>query len=170
MRSRCNSSRQEALSRTPREVPFRLVTDDQSVECDGQRSQLSDLGSGRDDHAGAGEEKQIDFTLTDASGVEVKKSFVFRADSYVADLGISLKKGGQPVPNTRLLIGASIGDHAIGHHNFYHIESEAVAQVDGDIKRHQGGYAFTFDANNQATLERRRERSIGPASVMRILR
>src|SRR4029079_8815130 len=99
-----------------------------------------------------GQQQAIDFTLTDASGVEVKKSFVFRADSYVSDLGLTVRKAGQPVANTRLLIGASIGDHAIGHHNFYHIEPEAVAQVAGDVKRHQGGYTFTYDANNQSTL------------------
>ncbi len=99
-----------------------------------------------------GQEKQIEFTLTDANGIEVKKSFLFRADSYIADLAITLKKGGQPVPNTKLLIGASIGDHAINNHNFYHIESEAVALVNGDVKRHQGNYAFTYDANSQASL------------------
>src|SRR5436190_9027189 len=143
---------QEALSRSPREIPFRLLTDDQAIN-----SLVNDRNyqiSASEDSVTltAGQEKQIEFTLTDASGVEVKKVFTFRADSYVADLAISLKKGGQPVPNTRVAIGASIGDHAIPHHNFYHIEPEAVAAVNGDIKRHQGGYTFTFDANNQATL------------------
>ena len=139
---------QEAL----REVPFRLSTDDQALNTlvNDRNYQIS---AAEDTITlAAGQEKPIEFTLTDASGVEVKKSFIFRADSYVADLAVTLKKGGQPVPNTKLLIGASIGDHAINHHNFYHIESEAVAFVDGDIKRKQGGYAFTFDANNQGTL------------------
>ena len=86
------------------------------------------------------------------SGVEVKKSFVFRGDSYLSDLGVSLSRGGAPVPNTKLLIGASIGDHAINYHNLYHIEPEAVAQVAGDIKRHQGNYAFTFQPDNTSTL------------------
>ncbi|MEK7856212.1 MAG: YidC/Oxa1 family insertase periplasmic-domain containing protein, partial [Acidobacteriota bacterium] len=90
--------------------------------------------------------------LTDANGLEVKKSFVFRADSYVSDLGITLKQNGQPVPNARLAVGASIGDHAINHHGFYHIESETVAIVNGDIVRHQGNYSFTFDANGQSSL------------------
>ncbi|HEY2847183.1 MAG TPA: membrane protein insertase YidC [Pyrinomonadaceae bacterium] len=139
-------------ARDAREVPFRLVTDDQDLT-----STLNDRNyqiSVAEDSItlNPGEERSVEFTLTDASGVEVKKSFVFRADSFVADLGVTVKKGGQPVPNTRLLIGASVGDHAIPHHNFYHIEPEAVAFVGGDIKRHQGGYAFTFDANNQATL------------------
>ena len=142
----------EALARSPQEIPFRLSTDDAAV---------NDLVNGRNYTISAaedtislaqGQEKQIEFVLTDASGVEVKKTFVFRADSYIADLGVSLKKGGQSVPNTRLLIGASIGDHAINNHNFYHIESEAVASINGDIKRHQGNYTFVYDGNGQASL------------------
>ena len=142
----------EALSRSPREIPFRLSTDDQSLNTliNDRNYQISEPENTIT--LAAGQEKPVEFTLTDGSGVEVKKSFIFRADSYIADLAVNLKKGGQPVPNTKLLIGASLGDHAINHHNFYHIESEAVAFVDGDIKRKQGGYTFTFDANNQATL------------------
>ncbi|MBK9766339.1 MAG: YidC/Oxa1 family insertase periplasmic-domain containing protein [Chloracidobacterium sp.] len=108
----------EALARSPQEVPFRLSTDDAAV---------NDIVNGRNYAISTaeetvtlavGQEKQIEFTLTDASGVEVKKNFVFRGDSYIADLGISLKKGGESVPNPKLLIGASIGDHAINNHNF----------------------------------------------------
>ena len=142
----------EALARSPREVPFRLATDDAAfTTLINDRNYAISVPDATITLA-AGEEKPVDFTLTDASGVEVKKSFVFRADSYVADLAVTARKGGQPVPNTKLLIGASIGDHAINNHNFYHIESEAVAGVNGDIKRHQGNYAFTYDANNQASL------------------
>ena len=142
----------EALARSPQEVPFRLSTDDAAV---------NDIVNGRNYAISTaeetvtlavGQEKQIEFTLTDASGVEVKKNFVFRGDSYIADLGISLKKGGESVPNPKLLIGASIGDHAINNHNFYHIESEAVASINGDIKRHQGNYTFVYDANGQSSL------------------
>ena len=142
----------EALSRSPREIPFRLATDDAAVNTlvNDRNYQIS--APEENVTLAAGQEKQVEFTLTDASGVEVKKSFLFRADSYVADLAISLKKGGQAVPNTKLLIGASIGDGAINNHNFYHIESEAIAVVNGDVKRHQGNYAFTYDANNQSTL------------------
>lgn len=143
---------QEALSRTPRDVPFRLATADQKLNnlVNDRNYQIS--AAENTITLGDGEEKQIDLTLTEASGVEVKKSFVFRGDSYISDLAISLKQNGQPVPNTKLLIGASIGDHAINHHTFYHIESEAVAGVDGGIVRHQGYYSFTYDANNQASL------------------
>jgi YidC/Oxa1 family membrane protein insertase len=142
----------KALESSPREVPFRLATDDQAVNSSVNDRNYQISIPDANVTLNAGDEKAVDFTMTDASGVEVKKSFVFRADSYVADLGVTLKKGGQPVPNTKLLIGASIGDHAIPHHNFYHIEPEAIAQVAGDITRHQGAYKFTYDANNQATI------------------
>jgi YidC/Oxa1 family membrane protein insertase len=142
----------EALKRIPREIPFRLSTDDANVNAVVNDRNYQISAPEETINLAAGEQRQIDFTLTDASGVEVKKSFLFRADSYVADLGVILKQNGQPVPNTKLVIGASIGDQAIGHHNFYHIESEAVAAVDGDIKRHQGYYAFTYGPDNTAKL------------------
>lgn len=140
----------DALARSPREVPFRLMTDDARLNASVNDRNFQVSVPENDITLAAGEEKQIDFTLTDATGVEVRKSFVFRADSYVADLGVTLKKGGQVVPNTKLVLGASVGDHEIPHHNFYHIEPEAVSQVAGDIKRRQGA-AFTY-ANDQATL------------------
>jgi YidC/Oxa1 family membrane protein insertase len=135
-----------------KELPFRLSAVDQNLttlanERNYQISVPEDTITLAD-----GQERQIEFLLTDASGAEVKKSFAFRGDSYVADLAVTLKQNGQPVPNTRLAIGASIGDHAINHHGFYHIESETVAIVNGEITRHQGYYSFTYDANNQSSL------------------
>ncbi len=142
----------EALSRTPRDIPFRLSTGDQNIT-NLVNDRNYEVSAAEDTITLAeGQEQQIDFTLTDATGVEVKKSFVFRADSYIADLGVSLRQNGQVVPDTKLLIGASIGDHEINHHTFYQIESEAVAAIDGDIHRHQGYYSFTYDANNNASL------------------
>ncbi|MEO7674396.1 MAG: membrane protein insertase YidC [Pyrinomonadaceae bacterium] len=143
---------QEALSRTPRDIPFRISTGDPNLSAliNDRNYQISVLDETIT--LSPDEEKQIDFTLTDAAGVEVKKSFIFRENSYISDLALTVKQNGQTVPNTKLLIGASIGDHAINHHNFYHIESEAVATINGDIKRHQGNYSFTYDANNEAFL------------------
>ena len=142
---------EKALSSSPREIPFRLSTDDQNLNTliNDRNYQISvpeDTIT-----LAAGQERPVEFTLTDASGVEVKKSFIFRADSYVADLAISLKKGGQPVPNTKLLIGASVGDQGIPHHNFYHIEPEAIAYGAEGVNRKQGT-SFTFDAANQGSL------------------
>ena len=141
-----------ALEQTPREVPFRLVTGDDNLNAvlNDRNYQIS-LPEETVTLAD-GEEKRIDFVLTGDNGIVVKKSFVFRGDSYLADLAIDAKQNGQPIQNTKLAIGASVGDHAIKHHDLYHTEPEAVAAVDGNIKRHQAGYAFTYDANSQASL------------------
>ena len=142
---------EKALEQNPRDVPFRVVTAD---------ANLNNVANEKNYQTTAeevitlapGEERRIEFSLVGENGVEIKKSFVFRGDSYIADLAIDLKQNGQPVPNARLAVGASIGDHAINHHNFYQIESEAVAAINGDIKRHQGNHSFTFGADNTATL------------------
>ncbi|CAN5474548.1 membrane protein insertase YidC [soil metagenome] len=141
----------EGLAKTPKEVPFRLSTDDAAINGMINDRNYAVTGAEGDVTLAAGQEKEITFQLADASGVEVTKTFLFRADNYVADLKIKLTKGGQAVPNTKLLIGASVGDHAIKHHNFYHIEPEAVGHSDGAVVRKQGT-AFTFDANSQGSL------------------
>jgi YidC/Oxa1 family membrane protein insertase len=135
-----------------RELPFRLVTGDPALT-----AYLNDRNyqiSVPDESIvlAPGEERQIDFVLAGEGGIEAKKSFVFRADGYVSDLAIDLKQNGQPVPDVKLAVGASIGDHAIKFHSFYHAESEAVASVDGNFNRYWGNYSFTYDASNQATL------------------
>ncbi|MGI8885068.1 MAG: membrane protein insertase YidC [Pyrinomonadaceae bacterium] len=143
----------QALNSNPREIPFRLSTGDPNV--DNLLNQRNYQISVNEDtvELSEGQEKQVDFILRDeVNGIEAIKSFVFRADSYVSDLNLKVTKNGQPIPNTKLLIGASIGDHAINHHNFYHIESEAVASVNGGIERHQGYYSFEYNANNQSSL------------------
>lgn len=143
---------QKALEQSPRELPFRLITPDQNLtnSLNERNYQISAPEESID--LAAGEEKQIEFSLATDNGVEVKKTFVFRADSYVADLAVTAKQNGQPIANTSLAIGASIGDHAINYHNLYHTESEAVAAVNGDIKRHWGNYSFEYDASGQAKL------------------
>ncbi|MGD9588718.1 MAG: membrane protein insertase YidC [Pyrinomonadaceae bacterium] len=143
---------QKALEQEPREVPFRLFFADQNLTtlANGRNYQIS--AAENEIELGEGDEREIVFTLTDPNGVEIKKAFVFRGNSYVADLAVTAIQNGQSLPNAKLALGASIGDHAINHHGFYHIESETVAIVDGEIKRHQGYYSFTYDANNQASL------------------
>lgn len=144
---------QKALEQTPREVPFRLLTADPNTtsianERNYQVSEPSDTVTLAD-----GQEKTIEFTLAGDNGLTVRKVFTFRADSYVADLAVDFRQNGQPVPDTKLAIGASIGDHAINFHNIYQTESEAVAAVNGDINRHWGNYSFTYDANGRASLQ-----------------
>lgn len=143
---------QKALEQSPRELPFRIVAADPNVTTTANERNYQISAPEETITLADGQEKAIDFTLTGENGVEIKKTFVFRGDSYIADLGITLKQNGQPLPGVKLAIGASLGDHAINYHNLYQTESEAVAEVDGDIKRHLGNYSFTFDANNAAAL------------------
>ena len=143
----------EGLNRTPREVPFRLLTGDQGID-NFVNERNYEVSVNEDTvELSPGQEKSIVFTLKDASGVEVTKSFLFRADSYVSDLQTRLTRNGQTVPNTKLLIGASLGDQGIQHHNFYHIEPEGIAYVDGGVRRHTGYSAFTYQpGQNDSSL------------------
>jgi YidC/Oxa1 family membrane protein insertase len=141
---------EQALASNPRQIPFRLATDDANINSMVNERNYQASEPGDTVELAAGQEKQIDFTLTDASGVSVTKSFVFRAENYVADLAVKLTNNGQPVPNTRLLIGASLGDQAIVHHSFYHPEPEAIAYVDDAIFRYQGP-SFKYDGD-QGTM------------------
>jgi YidC/Oxa1 family membrane protein insertase len=137
----------EALKRNPREIPFRLSTGDQNL--DGFINDRNYQVSQTEDtiQLNGSESKQIDFVLKDENGLDVTKSFVFHANSYVTDLSVKASRGGQPIPNTKLLIGAGIGDQGIVHHNYYHIEPEAVSLVNGSIERYPGA-SFTY-VNNQ---------------------
>ncbi|KXK01548.1 MAG: YidC/Oxa1 family membrane protein insertase [Acidobacteria bacterium OLB17] len=140
-----------ALSRDPRELPFRLATGDANLDRTLNTSEFSTASETGDVTLKDGETKQIDFNFTTADGVEAVKSFIFRGDSFVSDVSVKLTRGGQAVPNVKLLIGASLGDQAITHHSYYHIEPEAVAYVDDAIFRHPGT-SFTFDTNNAAQM------------------
>ncbi len=141
----------QALASDPQQVPFRLFTADEALNKTVNGAGYTVSIPEDTIELAVGQQQQIDFTYTGKNGVEVKKSFLFRGDSYLSDLSISLTQNGQPVPNTKLLIGASIGDHEINHHGFYQIESEGVSGVEGDIRRHPGA-SFTFDAANNAAL------------------
>lgn len=136
----------EALKRAPREIPFRLATGDQNADTlINERNYQVSVNEDNVELA-AGQTKQIDYVLRDeASGLEVIKTFVFTADSYVTDLQIKLTRNGQIVPNTKLLIGASLGDQGIKHHNYYHIEPEAVAYVNGGTERHASASMIPSD-------------------------
>ncbi len=129
----------EGLKRNPRELPFRLATGDQNLDAYLNQRNYQVSAIQENIELSAGQTTKIDFVLKDeANGVEVTKSFNFSADTYVTDLQVKLTKNGQVVPNTKLLIGASIGDQGIPHHNYYHIEPEAVAFVNGKAERHLG--------------------------------
>lgn len=129
----------EALKREPREVPFRLVTGDAAVDAVINQRNYEVSGDESSINLAGNETRQIDFTLRDeALGLEVVKSYTFQADSYLTDLKIKVLKNGQVVPTTKLAIGSSIGDHGINHYNFYQVEPEGVATVNGSSERFHG--------------------------------
>lgn len=133
------------------QLPFRLKTSDEAVN---QLANVKSYAISTEESEiiiKAGEQREIGFVLTEKEGIEIKKTFIFSGDSYVSDLKLDVRKAGKVI-DTKLAIGASIGDHAINNHNFYHIESETVASIDADITRHQGYYSFEFDSNRRGTL------------------
>ncbi len=136
-------------ARNRRELPFRLSTDDQALSASLNDRNYSVQGDDTVTLA-RGEEKEITFTLTE-NGVEATKKFLFRADNYIADLSVKLTRNGEEVPNTKLMIGASVGDAGINHHNFYHIEPESVAAINQNILRHQGYYSFTYKGEEKSS-------------------
>jgi YidC/Oxa1 family membrane protein insertase len=127
---------QKGLESSPREVPFRVVTGDAGIDVPVNENTYQVVADGDNISLSGNESKTVEFKQTDAAtGVEVSKKFTFRADSPVSDLQVKLTKGGQPVPNTRISIGPSIGDQGIKKHYFYRSEPEAVAFVGNTIDR-----------------------------------
>jgi YidC/Oxa1 family membrane protein insertase len=125
---------QEGLKREPREAPLRLVTGDSAIDgllssrnytlqgVEGNESQASiDFASG---------EKRVEFVLHDEStGLDVVKAITFNADRYDVGVEVKLTKGGQPVPQTKLVIGPSIGDQGVQHYSFYSVAPEGISVV-----------------------------------------
>lgn len=125
----------EGLKRTPRMAPFQLETGNAKTDS---------IINGRNYTVDTEEEvielkgddsKRLDFVLKGSNGIEVRKSFVFRADDYVTDLSLEVKKDGKTVPGARLLIGPSIGDQGIDRYSFYKVEPEGVYNADESSSR-----------------------------------
>ncbi len=125
---------QEGLKREPREAPLRLVTGDSTIDSllssrnynlqgvDGNESQTTiDFASG---------EKRVEFVLhDDSTGLDVVKAITFNADRYDVGVEVKLTKSGQPVPQTKLVIGPSIGDQGVQHYSFYSVAPEGISVV-----------------------------------------
>jgi YidC/Oxa1 family membrane protein insertase len=133
---------QEGLKRQPREAPLQLAIGDPSV--DNLLSNTNYLVEGLENNSGdteltlaAGEKKRITFLLSDkASGLEVIKTLVLEADNYLADLEITIKRGGQVVPQAKVRVGPSLGDQGVKSYTFYSVAPEAVAAVGDKVERH----------------------------------
>src|SRR6476660_5334618 len=134
---------QEGLKRQPREAPLQLSLRDAAL--DSLLTSTNYVVQGVDNAAGdsevslnPGEKRQITFLLSDkATGLDVVKTLILDADSYVANLEVTIKRGGQVVPEARLRLGPSIGDQGVKHYTFYSVAPEAVAAVGEKVERHQ---------------------------------
>jgi len=132
----------EGLKRQPRQVPLQLQTGDASL--DGTLAAATYRLEGLESNSAgnleinlsSGQKQPLVFALDDPSGVQVRKAFVFDADTYATDLSVTVKRAEQPVP-VKVTIGPSIGDQGITHHTFYSVAPEAIASVNGKIERHQ---------------------------------
>jgi len=130
-------------------LPFRLVSGKADLDVFLNESNYEVLTDSETIELKDSESKQIDFRLITAEGFEITKSFVFRADSYVTDFFIKATQNGKSLQGLKLLVGAEFGDQAIVHHNYYHIEPEAIALVNNTTERY-GGYYFNYNGGNSA--------------------
>jgi YidC/Oxa1 family membrane protein insertase len=131
---------QEGLKRQPRIAPLQMSLRDPAV--DGLLSTTNYViegvdGTGDSDLTLApGEKKRITFLLNDkATGLDVIKTITIDADSYVADLELTVKRGGQVVPEARIRVGPSLGDQGVKHYTFYSVAPEAVAAAGDKVER-----------------------------------
>ncbi|HUS12180.1 MAG TPA: membrane protein insertase YidC [Pyrinomonadaceae bacterium] len=132
---------QEGLRRQPREAPLQLSTGEASVDnlLTSKNYFVDGIGNDAGDELtlAPGEKKRITFLLNDkATGLDVVKTIVLDADSYVADLEITIKRGGQILPQAKVRVGPSIGDQGIKSYTFYSVAPEAVAAVGEEVQRH----------------------------------
>ncbi|MEP6924282.1 MAG: membrane protein insertase YidC [Pyrinomonadaceae bacterium] len=143
----------EALKR--REIPLKLSTGDASFDALLNERNYQIVGADGDEIVLNGDEsRKVDFVLRDeGSQTEAVKSLTFHANGYVSDLQTKLVRGGQILPNAKLLIGANIGDQGIKHYTYYAIEPEAVAVVNNDtVERHRSP-EFADKTNDKVTVK-----------------
>lgn len=127
-------------AREMRETPLKIATGDANFDALLNDRNYQIVGADSDEIVLNGAEtRKIDFVLRDeASQTEVVKSIVFKADSYISDLQTKVFRNNQPLQTAKILIGASVGDQAIKHYDYYAVEPLAVATVNnGTVERHQ---------------------------------
>lgn len=134
----------EGLKQEPRLAPFQLSTGDENLDKTINQKNYKISVDDAEIELSGNQTQKVDFTFEGENGVQVTKSFLFRADNYVADLSVKLTKAGQPVPNTKLVIGPSIGDQAVSRYDFYSVEPEGVYNV-ADSPSRQYAASITGD-------------------------
>jgi YidC/Oxa1 family membrane protein insertase len=134
---------QEGLKREPRDAPFQLSVQDAALDASLRSTnyQVEGIDGAAGDSEltlGPGEQKRITFLLSDkATGLEVSKSITLDADSYIASFEVTIKRGGQALPQAKLRVGPSVGDQGVKRYTFYSVAPEAVAAVGDKVERHQ---------------------------------
>jgi YidC/Oxa1 family membrane protein insertase len=131
----------EGLQRQPRLVPLQLQTGDAALDevLRGATYKVEGVDNPEGDatiNVTKGQKKEVTFVFEDPNQVQVRKTIVFDAERYETDLLVSMKRGGQVVPQVKVAVGPSIGDQGVGHHTFYSVAPEGVAFVNGKVERH----------------------------------
>ncbi|MCO6511257.1 MAG: membrane protein insertase YidC [Aridibacter famidurans] len=145
--------RKKGLEQDPRIAPFQLSTGDTSIDSFVNQRNYSLEGDAGTFELKGNETKELKFVLRGANGVEATKTFVFRANEYTTDLAVELKKDGKPVPNTRLVIGPSIGDQGIERYDFYKVEPEGVYNAAGSSSRQYAASIIDEGTKGQYSVE-----------------
>lgn len=133
-----------------REFPFRLSTGDAALDAILNDRNYQTSAEGEINLEG-NTAKKIDFTLK-SGDVDVTKSFTFRGDTYLSEIQITATRAGQPIANAKLLIGTAIGDQNIKFHNYYLVEPEAIAYVNGNTDRHAAYSIFKEEKDKTGVL------------------
>jgi len=141
----------EGLKRQPRMAPLQILTGDATVDntlaTNNYTVESAENASGDTELTLApGETKRVTFTLK-SSGVEITKTLVMDANSYIANLEVTLKRNDQIVPQAKLRLGPSIGDQGVKRYTFYSVAPEAIAAVGDKIQRNQ---AHTINENKNS--------------------
>ena len=89
--------------------------------------------------------RQIDFEMVEpATGLRVVKSLSFDPDKYLVDVGVSVTRNDQIVPDVRMLIGPSIGDQGVPQYTFYSVAPQGLIVSNGKTTR-----LFANEVNKQ---------------------
>lgn len=120
--------------------PFQVVTGDPTLDATLANRNYRTFGP----NAESGDEtinvpngsKQIDFVVhDDATGLDATKRLTFYADKYIAQIELKLARNNQPLPDSKIMIGPSIGDQTIEHYSFYLFAPEGISMVNGEVRR-----------------------------------
>ena len=129
-------------------APFKILTRDREINRSVNERNYSVSTDESDIELAAGETKEIEFELNTPDGIKVVKKFVFRGDSYVSDLALTMEKNGKTIPDTRLMIGPSIGDQGIEKYTFYTVEPEGVFATNLDQSRQYAASSISEDGKS----------------------